>query len=99
MLEKLDAAGRAATATAAASAASTAPAGIAAAAAADSNAVVQMQLDEDMLEQMAEAAVPPAEGEEAIEERKSKVAEAKAGLRSRKGELEKDFSKVRRTIR
>ena len=65
----------------------------------ETNAVVEMQLDDDMLEQMAEAAVPPAEGAEAIEERRAKVAEAKAGLHSRKGELEKGFSKVRKTIR
>ena len=56
-----------------------------------------MELDDDMLDQMAEAAVPSAEdGDTAIEDRKARVAEAKARLKSKKSDLEQGLSKVRK---
>ena len=49
-----------------------------------------MELDDDFFEQMAEAAVAPAEGgEDRVAERRARVAEAKARLKSRRPELER----------
>ncbi len=49
-----------------------------------------MELDDEFLTQMAEAAVPPAEpgGDNGAEERRARVAETKARLSSKKGDLE-----------
>ena len=57
-----------------------------------------MELDDDLLNQMAEAAVAPAGEQDADkEERKARVAEAKARLKSKKSELEqRGLAKVRK---
>ncbi len=60
----------------------------------------EMQLDDDLLGQMAEAATPPAgEGEGEVEARKLRVAETKGRLRSKKGDLEVGLAKVRKTAK
>ena len=56
-----------------------------------------MQLDDDLLDQMAEAATAPAEdGEAAALERKARVAEARDRLKANKGNLEMSLAKVRK---
>lgn len=56
-----------------------------------------MQLDDDLLDQMAKAATAPAsEGEEAVQERKLRVAEAKERLRAKRTDLEVGIAKVRK---
>ena len=57
----------------------------------------EMQLDEDLLDQMAEAATAPAgDGEGEAEARRLRVSEAKDRLRSKKGDLEVGLAKVRK---
>ena len=57
----------------------------------------EMQLDDDLLDQMAEAAIAPAgDGEGEAEARKVRVSEAKNRLKSKKGDLEVGLAKVRR---
>ena len=59
-----------------------------------------MEIDDDLFSQMAEAAVAPAgEGDTAAEERKTRVAEAKARLRSNKKDLEQGMAKVRKVVK
>ena len=59
-----------------------------------------MDLDEDVLDQMAEAAVAPAgAGESAVQERTAKVAEVKASLTARKSDIARRFDKVRKVAR
>ena len=59
-----------------------------------------MEIDDDLFSQMAEAAVAPAgEGDSAAEERKTRVAEAKARLRSNKKDLEQGMAKVRKVVK
>ena len=59
-----------------------------------------MEIDDDLLGQMAEAAVAPAgEGGSAAEERTARVAEAKARLKSKKSDLEQGLAKVRKVVK
>ena len=59
-----------------------------------------MEIDDDLLGQMAEAAVAPAgEGGPAAEERTTRVAEAKARLKSKKSDLEQGLAKVRKVVK
>jgi DNA repair exonuclease SbcCD ATPase subunit len=63
-----------------------------------SRADEDMQLDDELLDQMAEAATAPAgEGEGEAEARKVRVSEAKDRLRSKKKDLEVGLAKVRKT--
>ena len=57
-----------------------------------------MALDDDLLGQMAEAAVAPEEGEGlAAEDRKTKVAEPKARLKAKRQDLEQGLAKIRKS--
>ena len=59
-----------------------------------------MEIDDELLSQMAEAAVAPAgDGDSAAEERTTRVAEAKARLKSKKNDLEQGFAKVRKVVK
>ena len=96
LLEKLDTAAKAAMA--AKAPLSCAPASPAGQEAEDTLQDMQMDLDDEVLQQMAEAAVGPAEeGGSSEEDRATKVAETKARLKAKKGDLEKGMSKVKKT--
>ena len=59
-----------------------------------------MEFDDDLLDQMAEAAVAPAEnGEPEADERKKRVAEAKARVNSKKVDLANGLARVKATIK
>ena len=61
---------------------------------------VSMELDDELLDEMAEAAVPPAgEGDAAAEDRKTSVAATKARLKSKASDMEARLSKVRKMLK
>ena len=95
LLDKLDAAAKTATSEAELS---RAQARDSSQEAASELAAEDMETDEDVLDQMAEAVVAPAgEGESAEAERMQKVAEAKARLKSSKVFMERGLAKVRKS--
>ena len=59
-----------------------------------------MQIDDDLIDQLAEAATAPAgEGEEEAQAYKVRCAKAKDRLRARKADLEVGLAKVRKVIK